>query len=1602
MTRLGSLLVPVAVLLAACPRTPDPVPPPASPAVQSFTASPGSAQAPGDTVTLTWVTSNATSISIERLGAGPLAVDPGQLEGAVDVAIPFDTVFLLTARGEGGTDSRLLTVPLTGGARVPVFTAIPPELEAGQQATLVWSAPGAKAVSLKEVGGAQLDLGGQVEAGAVNVTPQRTTTYELTVDAATATTTVTVLPAIFDFALVGPAPLPGQPLTLGWRTGGGESLTVSRAGVQAPLTTATGAQVAQGTVMDTAPATLPVDGVLTYTLALSQGARTVTRTLVVRLDGAVRIDAFNVPAYAKIGATYGVSWRTTGATRVELFLDGRLHYVAPDALTAASGSLALPTPAAMATLELVARNDRGGTSRMTKAVTPIGAPTFNAFSADRSAIATGGDAVVLSWDVTNARHVRIVANGADVVFASFGVVDTGTVTVYPNEASVTYELQADNSVGDSIAPRTATVTVGAPATLTFSQVGPVGLVTNVTGTTASATGPLIGLPGVEKNVPGEAFVDIAPTGTAIDWAGNDTVGKIVTLPETFRTIIYGRPIASPTVQLSINGWLVFRSTVASGQDDNAPFPNTLIEPLAVAPFWDDLTDTDASLVYWRLDGEGPGRRLIVQWHEVSHQLYPEAVLTFQAQLYATGKIVFAYRKLQGLELNEPSVGVTSPDESDAVVAPGFPAEGDTFTFFGPQQPPIAVKVDGQPLVAYVALGGGFMKVEGNPFSVVVPDAGQPDAGTGSDAGVTCGNGALDPGEGCDDGASADGDGCSAGCAIETGYTCTGAPSMCRPACGDGLVLAPETCDDNNLTPLDGCSASCTVEMGYTCVSAPSLCRPICGDGVVMPNEPCDDGNMTPGDGCSGCRVAKGYACEGSPSVCAQVGTVTSVSLDGLSSDTGHGCLGTSNGSVWCWGANTTGQLGNGTSGVATMRVSPGQVGGLTNVVQVTAGSNFNCARRTDGSVACWGNNGQLQCGAAGTASKLTPVEAGGVLTALDIEAGDQFVCARLTNATVACWGDGADRQLARGTTTTDSSAALAIPGVANSIDLGVGASHACSADLTGSVLCWGDNDNGQIGIGDAGTDIGAPTAPLGLPPIASLCGGENHTCAVTQGPSPQLYCWGDNVDGQLGIGNFVDQPAPVLVPGVTPSQVACGAFHTCAIETTGDVKCWGNNDDAQLGDGTTQTRSTPVPVTGLPPSPVALALGFEASCALYANGDRWCWGQSEDGQLGIGVPVRTAELTSVNGIANVARLATTIGTFRFGHACAVTGSHDLSCWGENQFGQLGDGTVVARAYAAPVVGLAGAVLDVATSRGGSTFDAPSASCAVLTDGGVQCWGNNNEGQLGDGTDAGHLVPQPAAVSVAATGITTGVDFFCTTHADQEVRCWGNNSSGQQGAPPATPRFFFPRVVPGLTGAVEVAAGADHLCARMSDGSVACVGENGDGQLGNNSTTDSSVVLPVAGVSNAQQICSGFGHTCAIVAGGALVCWGRNDYGQMANGTSGASTDVRVPTVVAGVSGATWLSCGNNYTCVVVGGGRVQCMGYGLDGQLGNGGNTNHVLSAVFMSDVLGASQVIGANSGTFVVAAGSGAVRALGFTGFGQLGTGATLRPTLPVLVQPF
>jgi alpha-tubulin suppressor-like RCC1 family protein len=356
---------------------------------------------------------------------------------------------------------------------------------------------------------------------------------------------------------------------------------------------------------------------------------------------------------------------------------------------------------------------------------------------------------------------------------------------------------------------------------------------------------------------------------------------------------------------------------------------------------------------------------------------------------------------------------------------------------------------------------------------------------------------------------------------------------------------------------------------------------------------------------------------------------------------------------------------------------------------VAAGEHHTCALQPSGSVRCWGQNwfGELGNGTAVNSNTSVPVTV--VSDTAALASGTYHTCALHKKGTVRCWGYNYSGQLGNGSTVNslDSLTSVNVIGLTDTIALASGTHHTCALQASGTVRCWGENGQGQLGNGST-TNSTTSVAVSGLTDAVALVAGGyvgyDHTCALQR--SGSVRCWGYNGHSQLGNGSTANSTTSVAVKGIEDAvALAAGGGHTCALQASGSVRCWGVNRFGQLGNGGTADSGTSVAVVGLTDA-VTLTAGLQHTCALQASGSVRCWGYNYEGQLGNDVFVKggAAGVTAM-GLTDAVALAAGAN-----HTCALHASGSMRCWGYNFYGQLGDGTLQIERHI-PTAVLGGAV-----------------------------------------------------------------------------------------------------------------------------------------------------------------------------------------------------------------------------------------------------------------------------------------------------------------------
>jgi alpha-tubulin suppressor-like RCC1 family protein len=849
------------------------------------------------------------------------------------------------------------------------------------------------------------------------------------------------------------------------------------------------------------------------------------------------------------------------------------------------------------------------------------------------------------------------------------------------------------------------------------------------------------------------------------------------------------------------------------------------------------------------------------------------------------------------------------------------------------------------------------------------------------------------------------------------------------------------------------------------------------------------------------------------------GALSGVVLTQVAARTSFVCGVGSTGGAYCWGTGGNGQLGNNTTTAAqstpvAVTTAPGVLSGV-NLTQITANVGYACALSSTGAAYCWGENTNGQLGNNSTTQSLVPVAVTttGVLsgvTLAQISNGSATTCALDTAGTAYCWGAGAIGQLGNGTTTATQSTAVVVTAtgvLAGQIltQITGGVTYACALDNAGAAYCWGEDSNGQLGNPATADNFSVPVAVTFQSTMVAT--GSNHSCLLRDG---KAYCWGDDTYGELGNGTTTTTPQKTPVPvvtsgalaGVTLIQITAGTSFTCALSSAGAAYCWGRNNDAQLGVDFSTTESSPVSVSASGvlsgKTLTQISAGDQHTCALSSAGAAYCWGYNGDGSLGQGntsadlTPV--AVVTASTPISGKTLTQVTAGAT---HSCALDSTGRAYCWGTDGNGQLGDGSTTTATYLPVAVTISAPLTGVTlTQITAGTAD----TCALDTAGAAFCWGLNTNGQLGNNSTTQSTTA--VAVTATATGapltqITAGTSFACAVDNTGAAFCWGLNTNGQlgnnsttQSLVPVAVTVGAPSAVPSGATLFQISAGNTFTCAQDSTGAFYCWGLNSSGQLGNNSTTQSTVPVLVAGIvpgaptsvaafpasttatvywvapasfgtgtltgylataSPGGATCStvsaltctitgltngttytvtvvtettdgnsapgtatvtpwppvtgidaasGGGASCTLYSGKAY-CWGDNTYGQLGNNSAVTSqlTPVAVYTggVLAGVT-LTQITVGGSSACALSSTGAAYCWGYDVDGELGNGANTNSNVP-VLVSGGLAFTQISAGQVNTCALTS-TGAAYCWGAGANGQLGNNSTTASNVPVLVS--
>ncbi len=728
-----------------------------------------------------------------------------------------------------------------------------------------------------------------------------------------------------------------------------------------------------------------------------------------------------------------------------------------------------------------------------------------------------------------------------------------------------------------------------------------------------------------------------------------------------------------------------------------------------------------------------------------------------------------------------------------------------------------------------------------------------------------------------------------------------------------------------------------------------------------------------------------------------------------------------NGTVYAWGKNDYGQLGDG--GRSSSRV-PVQVANLHNVIAISAGSGHSLALTEGGIVYAWGRNDHGQLGNGGRVNSRVPFQVADLNNVIAISAGGYDSLALTEDGTVYVWGN----NVPRGQVGGSSNVPVQVQGLSNITAISTGGNHSLVLTEGGLVYAWGFNEYGQLGNGLSSTShvpvqVQGSDGDGALSGIVAISVGRQHSLALAE--NGDVYAWGYNEYGQLGNNSITDSYLPVRVPGLTGIKViSTKKHHSLAMSNDGSVYAWGDNEYGQLGVGGSSNGLVPIQVVDLD-SIRALSAGGGHGLALKHDGSVYAWGFNYFGQLGDGTNYNRMTPVQVDGLAEVAcaqeecvsseEICDEIdndcdGSIDEDGVCDVVEESDCEgvvsagdnhslvlkessvyAWGKNEFGQLGINSTSDSYIPVSVIGLngAGSLTNMSAVSAGYEH-----SLALGRDEKVYAWGRNDSGQLGINSGSDSHIPVQVQGLNNIMSISAGGSHSLALTKDGKVYAWGSNGNGQLGRNTENDGNV-PVQVESLPRIKAISAGYRYSLALADTGEIYAWGMNRSGQLGNNSSSDSSEPVRVQGLSNIKAISTASHHSLALTDTGEVYAWGENENGQIGDGTT---SDRHVPVQVQGLRNIKAVSAGSVYSLALTGDGDLYAWGDNQAGQFGNGSYTSSTVP-IRSQDVDDIKAVFAGN--LYVLAlTDNGRIDAWGNNDSGELGNDSTSDSNRPVPVH--
>ena len=680
----------------------------------------------------------------------------------------------------------------------------------------------------------------------------------------------------------------------------------------------------------------------------------------------------------------------------------------------------------------------------------------------------------------------------------------------------------------------------------------------------------------------------------------------------------------------------------------------------------------------------------------------------------------------------------------------------------------------------------------------------------------------------------------------------------------------------------------------------------------------------------------------------------------LAPSTRFACALKSDGKVYCWGDDTNGRLGNGATTAAQSTM--GLVSGLSDMTQVATGENHACAVKADGTAWCWGLNTDGQLGNGSNTASDVPVKVSNISDFVYVAAGISSSCGVRAGGEAWCWGNGSSGTLGNGANSA-SNVPVKVSTVTDFARISMSKqtnASVCAVTKSGKSYCWG----GSVSVGN-----GTATSTYNTPQLTSTTMVDfvdvqvyyTLTCGLRA--TGEIYCWGRSFDGQLGNGGATGDPttSPAKVSFFSDFTKMSIGRSPCALRANGEAYCWGLNTSGYLGTGSVAASlNVPTRVQGgnfidigyggsngyaivssaprktalvIPRDRGLISAGSRNGCAINrTDGTAWCWGNDGQEQIGNGAATGDRESPAIVSNPGPWTQITMSGDWGINnHACAIKDNGNLYCWGHDGHGELGNGSTTGNQDSPILVGLA-------TDQWSSVSVDGETSCAIKSNGTLWCWGWGSV--TGTNMSSGDRTSPTQVGTGLWKSVTMGRDNACAVDISGDAWCWGDDANGKLGNGPTDPSDGLTPSKVASPGPWAMIAPGNATCGVKLDGSLWCWGDPAAHGLSGDNTAPIRVPEPGPWV----YVASGAGdpgHTpiCAIKADGTLWCWGENSQGQLGRGTT---TDSMVPMQVSGGGNWTSVDVGNaspystSFVCGMKADNSAWCWGHDQNGQLGNG------------------------------------------------------------------